>query len=152
MSGFFESRPGMVIGTIGFSAALVAGLLWFVHDTVQLAEGIFQEQAVIDFDKGAMYMLGGGMIIAALLVAVIPKAFFNRDLSEGSTSIVGKGLLIGFVVMLALPQLVHLGVWATLKSRNYVVCQDLGSRWLMHVTFVYASSPERCMEELMSRR
>lgn len=140
-----------MIGSVGFAAFTIGILLWFWFDSIALASAIVQRQPAIDFDKGAMYMLGGGTLFTAMLVAVIPKAFFNKDLSEAATDLVGKGLIYGFVLMIILPQLVHFGVWTTLKSWGYVNCRDLGTQWLIHKTFVFTNSAETCMKLVVSR-
>lgn len=151
MTDFFESRAGLALTILLLSALGGVGLAWFGGHVIQLVSGLIQKDEIIRFDKGAIYMLGGGIVITALLAAAIPKVFFQKDLSKTIVDVLVRCLLAGFATMITLPHLVHLGVSATLKSQNYVVCHELGSRWLMHVTFVYANSPEMCEQELVQR-
>lgn len=137
---------------VALSLMVFGSLIWFVNHILELTSGILRWEPVIDFDKGAMYILGCGIGLIALLVSLIAKAFLGKDLPEAALSWIGTALWAGVLIALILPHLVHWGVWTTLKGRDYVVCRELSSRWLRHVTFVYADSPERCLEELMTRR
>lgn len=152
MSDFFETSFGMALTAIVMAALALGGLIWFGLHAAELLAWLLQDADVISFEKGAMYMLGAGIGVVCLLVMSTPRVFFDRTLPEPVERWVVRSLLLGFVIMLALPHLVHFGLWTTLNSRNYVICEDLGSRWLMHVKLVYTSTPERCLEEMVSRR
>lgn len=152
MNNFFETRIGMGLVTVCLGLLACGGVIWFAVHFTQLTAGVVQGDAVIDFDKGAMYLLGCGIILLALFADIAPKIFFREQLPDAVLDKIGNILWIGFLAAVLLPHLIHFSIWTTLKSRDYVVCQDLGSRWLMHVTFVYANSPEQCLEEMMTRR
>lgn len=151
MGSVFETRFGMRITAVGMSILAVGGLFWFAVHSAQLFVGLAQRTDVINFDKGAMYMLGGGMGLIGLVAMRAPAVFVGKRMPEAIEKWILKGLLAGVILMFTLPHLVHAGISATLKNRDYVICEELTTRWLMHVTFVYADSPERCLDELMTR-
>lgn len=152
MMKIFETRIGKAFTLLFLMALATFGLLWFFNHSAELSVGVFRSADTVEFDKGAMYMLGGGIGIICLLILSVPAVFFGKSPSKVIEERAIKGLIAGLVLTFTLPHLVHVSISTTLKNRDYVICQELTSRWLMHVTFVYASSPERCMEEMMYRR
>lgn len=139
MTDFFESRAGLALTILLLSALGGVGLAWFGGHVIQLVSGLIQKDEIIRFDKGAIYMLGGGIVITALLAAAIPKVFFQKDLSKTIVDVLVRCLLAGFATMITLPHLVHLGCFSN-SEKSELCC-------LPRARFAMAYACDVCLRE-----
>lgn len=122
----------------------VAGIAWFLHSSYCLFEDIYKLSPVVTFNKGAMYMLGASIGSLFLAVGVVYVAIFLKTMPKRMESILIRGVVVGIVVMFAFPQVVHFGVSKFVKGRDYIICQKMGSQWLLYAEYVYAADADIC--------
>lgn len=141
-SSFFT----MLLNVIFLSMLILFSFIWFIYSVYDLTLNIINEAQVITFNKGSMYMFGVGIGLFFLLIGLVQKGLFKKDLSEKKESFLIRGSVIGIIVMFSLPIVVDYFVEQKIRKENYVVCSDMSYQWFLYKKFVYTSSNQTCVE------
>ena len=133
-----------IFNALFFCTATISSLTWFAISLFNLITEINNRNPVIEFDKGAMYMFGVGMGLLFLSIGVVTRGVLLKKMSPKRESVLLKGTIIGMVIMIALPQIVHYSVNRIINRDNYFVCEAMSYRWVMYKKYVYTDSQGTC--------
>lgn len=134
-----------IFGVLLFVLFPIAGLVWFGSNIENLIFDLINMNNVITFDKGAMYVLGGGSGALSLSVAVVYTAIYQRKVSFSVEKVLIKIALIAVVVMFVFPQVAHLSVNQIINYNSYQECEPLSYRWMLYKKYVFTQDEETCI-------
>jgi hypothetical protein len=138
------SLPAKII-SLAFFVVLAAGsLLWAGISIVSLYRQLHFHEAIVAFDKGAMYMLGVGIGLLLLVGGGILQGLLGREPDAAVKKIFKWGIVFSLTLMIALPQLAHYWVDYSAKTQKYEICHEAGYQWLMYRKIYYAGSRDSC--------
>lgn len=120
-------------GIIGLGALYIA-----VDTTILLITGIYNSQDNIEFNKGALYLYGVGLILLIFVVGIIYTNYLKRSISNHTNKIIGKVVLVCLIITFLLPQIIHYATANYLENRGYQVCEARSKKWLHVQTIVYS--------------
>lgn len=133
--------------SLAFFVVLATGsLLWFGISIVGLYHQIHFHEAIVAFDKGAMYMLGVGVGLFLLVGGGVLQGLLGRELDAAAIKIFKWGMIFSLILTITLPQLVHYWVDHSAKTAKYEVCSEAGYQWLMYRKIYYADSRDSCSQ------
>lgn len=131
--------------SLTFFVILAAGsFLWFGISIVSLYHQLHFQEAIVAFDKGAIYMLGVGVGLLLLIGGGVLQGFLGREPGAAAEKIFKWGMVFSLTLTIALPQLVHYWVDHSAKTQKYEVCGEAGYQWLMYRKIYYADSRDSC--------
>jgi hypothetical protein len=125
----------------------IGALWWFFYAVFELYKSLSSE--VIEFDKGAFYLLGAGIGMVVLAIVAVQVGWFNRPLSRRQNSYFTKMALAGILLMLALPQIVHYFMNTYITKHGYSICQAASHQWLQDRTIIYIQPTIECQKDLI---
>ena len=131
-------------GLIFFSIFSLVLLGWFLIESYLLFAHLISHQPYINFNKGAMYLLGGSICLLILLWLTFYTSVLKKTLTERLNKFYTRLFLASLVMTFALPQLVHYPLESYLQNQEYVTCPELSHRWLHAQTIVYGQSSLNC--------
>lgn len=131
--------------SLAFFVFLAAGsLLWFGKSVVSLYHQFHFHEAIVAFDKGAMYMFGVGAGLLLLIGGGVLQGLLGREPNDAAKKIFKGGVIFSLTLTIALPQLAHYWVSHSAKAQNYDVCNEAGYQWLMYQKIYYTDSRDSC--------
>lgn len=133
-----------------FASMAIGALAYFLFAAVSLFSEFLSTPDYISFDKGAFYLLGGSVGLAALIFAGIYESCLGRSLGKKLATQITRVAIVGIIIMLALPQVVHYFADNFLHNKGYEVCHEVSRRWLHSRTIVYVRNEGLC-EELIEK-
>ena len=140
-----KKSPGLQILIVVFFLLLSSGLLAvFVYYSFLLFSAILSGSDIIAFNKGAVYMLGAGLI-SALLTYFLIYEIIKKNISD-SFNKKSKYIGLAFIGSVFLvPQLAEYGVNKYTESIGYMYCPEQSYRWLHAQNLVFTSNREICV-------
>lgn len=138
-----------ITGPLLFSILTISSFTWFFFDIVVLFREFGNASLIITFGKGAMYMLGVSIGAFFLTVGVSYHGFTGKKVSESIERILMMGVIVGIIVMVALPQITHYYVNGVIERRGYIACEEANYSWLLYKKYVYTNNNSTC-EQLLS--
>lgn len=133
-----------IISLVFLASLAVGSFLWFGISIVSLYHQLNFHEAIVAFDKGAIYMLGVGVALLLLIGGGVLQGFLGRELDAAAEKIFKWGIIVSLVLTLALPHLVHFWVDHSAKTQKYEVCSEAGYQWLMYRKIYYVDSRDSC--------
>ncbi len=130
---------------IVFALFAVGALLAFGYYALHTVVDIIDMKSVIEFNKGAMYMLGVGLS-AGLLTFFMIYEIQNRKISESFNKKATRLALIFIGSIFIFPQIVDYGVHQKIKSIGYVFCAKQSYSWLHVQNKVFGLNEVACMQ------
>lgn len=144
-----EQHPSLLARVLSVAFFLVltfSALTWFFISTFWLISQFLSENPVIGFDKGSMYMLGGGLALLALSVGGIIQGIFGLELTPKKEKIFSRAIIFSLLLMFVFPQLTHYGISKLANERQYAICKGATYRWLFHAKYYFTESTDTCNE------
>ncbi len=144
-----EENPSLftrIFGVLLFVSMAIFGPIWFFVSITASISALIDSQAVITFNKGAMYMLGGGISASFFSVGAVYFILYSRKVPEKIEPILIKGVIVGLLIMFIFPQIAHFSISKIIEKRKYIVCEAVSYRWLMYKNYAYTKSQEECAE------
>ncbi len=137
-----EEKPGskwIVILTVCSFGFIGLGALYVAVDTTTfLIRGIYNSHDIIEFNKGAFYLYGVGLILLIFVVGIVYTNYLKKNISNHTNKIIGKVVLVCLVITFLLPQIIHYATANYLENRGYQVCETRSKQWLHVRTIVYS--------------
>lgn len=131
-------------GLILFFAMTAACLVWFVWSSYNLVIQITEFSEIVYFDKGALYMLGASIGLAALTFNILYEGVLRRSLTEKVAKIITRSAIGGIILMFILPQILHYSTNQYLEKKGYNVCAHASYQWLLYRKITYTLNKESC--------
>jgi hypothetical protein len=142
-------KPSLAIRIFGPFIFIIGsiGTLWsFFHVAFHLHESLLSE--IIEFDKGAFYLLGAGIGMIVLAIITVQVFWFDRPLSRRQNVYFTRVILASIVLMLALPQIVHYSMNNYITKHGYSICQAASHQWLQNRTIIYIQPTIECKKDI----
>ena len=149
-----EQRPSTLARFLSVAFFLIlalSSLTWFTVSIVGFISQFIVNDSVIEFDKGAMYMLGAGLSCLLLTAGGIVQGLLGKTLTPKMLSLFTRGIVGSLILMFGFPQLTHYVVANYAQQRNYSVCSDATYRWLLYSKFYYTKNKLSC-DELVRKK
>ncbi len=129
-----------------FLAFSVTTLAWFTISITSFISQFTLNDPVVEFDKGSMYMLGGGLCCLLLTAGGIMQGLLGEKLTFRLERLFTRGIVGSLILMFGFPHLAHYAVANYVQQRNYSVCSDATYRWMLYSKFYYTKSDMDCTE------
>jgi len=133
-----------IISLIFFVVLAAGSFLWFGISIVSLYHQLHFHEAIVAFDKGAIYMLGVGFGLLLLIGGGVRQGFLGSEPDAAVEKTFKWGIVCSLTLTIALPQVVHYWVNHSAKAQKYEICREAGYQWLMYRKIYYADSRESC--------
>jgi hypothetical protein len=140
-------KPSMQTRVLSFAFLLIltaSFFLWFVISSYGLNSDIESDSAVIVFDKGVMYVLGGVLGLCGLLFAAVYQGILEKSLSKKGERVLTKLIIACIVIMFVFPHVVQYYVENIIERKTYQVCDEMIYKWLFYEKYYYTDTPETC--------
>jgi len=134
-----------------FLVFAVAALTWFAISITRFITQFTLNGPVVEFDKGSMYMLGGGLCCLLITAGGIIQGLLEKKLTSKLESLFTRGIIGSLILMFGFPILTHHAVAYYAQQRNYSVCSDATYRWLLYSKFYYAKTDMGCNELVVNK-
>lgn len=118
-------------------------LLVFGFYTLQLVRGMISSADIVEFNKGAMYMLGVALS-SGLLTAFMVHELRGGELSAAYNKKATQLALLFLGLIFIFPQATDYLVTSKLTGVDYVYCKDQSYRWLHSQNKVFAVNAAVC--------
>lgn len=144
-----DDKPSILVrvSSLSFFVILAFGsLLWFSFSLIKLIYELLEIPVVISFDKGSMYMLGGGVAAILFSIGGVVQGVLEKKMSPKLESCLSKAIITSLVFMFGFPHISHYAVSSFLKSRNYLHCDEAGYGWLLYRKIYYTRDGAVCAE------
>lgn len=144
-----ENNPSTLVrvSSVSFFMVLALGaLVWFSYSFIKLISDLLATPPVISFDKGSMYMLGGGVAGILFSLGGTIQGIFRKKLSSKVESFFSKALIISLVLMFGFPHVCHFVVSSFIEKRNYMSCNEAGYSWFLYKKIYYTVDGVVCSE------
>ena len=144
-----NEKPSLLlqyVGILWFMSMSIGALIWFGVNAVFTVRQLATNQASISFDKGAFYMLGIGIALGALVIAMILEVWKKKPTSDNLSRKLTRTALLGIAITFLLPQVVHYPLAHYLQQRGYQVCREASYQWLLYRKIVFMNDQEKCLE------
>ncbi len=128
-----------------FALFAMGALLAFGYYAIHTVVDLVYMESVIEFNKGAMYMLGVGLS-AGLLTSFMIYEIQNRKISESYNKKATHLALIFIGLIFIFPQIVDYGVRQKIKSIGYVFCAKQSYSWLHAQNKVFGLNEAACTQ------
>ncbi|KKO47542.1 hypothetical protein VT06_16510 [Arsukibacterium sp. MJ3] len=132
------------LGASLFFVLSVASIVWFILSASSSVSDIISSDPVLNFDKGAMYMLGGSIGAFSLFIGVAYHSIFSRKVPEKVEKTLIRGAIFGVLIMILVPQVTHFGIGRIVHERQYIECHQVEYRWLLYKKYVYTKNQDVC--------
>lgn len=121
----------------------ICALLAFGYYAFDVSISLILKKEIIEFNKGAMYMLGVGLG-AGLLVIFMIHELTGKKISNSYNKKATKFALISIGLIFIFPQLADYIVSSKFRSMDYVFCEEKSYRWLHAQNKVYGVNVDAC--------
>ncbi|MFA7556116.1 MAG: hypothetical protein WCY88_17875 [Spongiibacteraceae bacterium] len=135
--------PAKCVTVIIFALFAICALLAFGYYAFDVSISLISKKEIIEFNKGAMYMLGVGLG-AGLLVIFMIHELIGKEISNAYNKKATKCALISIGLIFIFPQLADYIVSSKFRSMDYVFCEEKSYRWLHAQNKVYGANVDAC--------
>lgn len=135
--------PAKCATVFAFALFAIGALFAFGYYTFDVSIGLISKKDIIEFNKGAMYMLGVGLG-AGLLVIFMIYELTGREISSSYNKRATKIALISIGLIFLYPQIADYIVSSKVGSMDYIFCEDQSYRWLHVQNKVYGINADAC--------
>ncbi len=138
-----RSLSKKILGIAYLLLFTVGPLYWFAHVTQQLITDIVEQSDLIVFDKGSMYLLGGGLCLGFLTFIFITDTM-KKELSKGFYKKATPVFIFFLGSVLVVPQVADFSVHRHIERINYVYCEDQSIHQPHISIYVFATDLATC--------
>lgn len=141
------TKPPMRTRILSFAFLFIltaSFFIWFAISAFWLISDIESDSAVIVFDKGVMYVLGGVLGLCGLLFAAVYQGILEKNLSKKGERVLTKLIIACVVIMFVLPHVVQHYVENIFERKTYQACEEMTYKWLFYEKYYYTDTPETC--------
>ncbi len=135
--------PTKCITVIVFALFSLCALLAFGYYVYDVSISLITKKEVIEFNKGAMYMLGVGLG-AGILVIFMVHELTGKIISNSYNKKATRIAFISIGLIFTFPQLAGYLVNSKIRDMNYVFCEEKSYRWLHAQNRVYGINIDAC--------
>lgn len=135
-----------------FFACAVMTLAWFTISITSLISQFTSNNPVVEFNKGSIYMLGGGGFFLLITAGGIIQGLLGKKLTLKLDRLFTRGIVGSLILMFGVPHLTHYAVASYAKQRNYSICSDVTYQWLLYSKFYYTKSDMDCAKLVSKKR
>ncbi|NOQ78393.1 MAG: hypothetical protein GQ546_03225 [Gammaproteobacteria bacterium] len=126
-----------------FALISIGALIAFGYYALDVVLGLIYREDIIEFNKGAMYMLGAGLS-AGLLTFFMVHELKGREVSKSYNKKATRlaMIFIGFIFLF--PQLVDYVISYKVRDIDYIFCENRSYQWLHAQNKVFGINDEAC--------
>lgn len=135
--------PAKCVTVIVFSMFAICSLLAFGYYAFDVTISLMSKKEIIEFNKGAMYMLGVGLGSGLLVIFMIHE-LTGKKISNSYNKKATKFALISIGLIFVFPQVADYIVSSKIGKMDYVFCEEKSYRWLHAQNNVYGVSADTC--------
>jgi hypothetical protein len=144
-----EKKPSKLLlfgGLTLFGLMTIGGLGYFLFVAINMLGNLLSLPDHISFDKGAFYLPGVSIGLAALIYAGVYESCLEKTLTEKHTRQITKFAISGIIIMFLFPHLAHYLTDQFLQNKKYEICREVSRQWLHSRTIVYVRDAGVCSE------
>lgn len=127
-----------------FSIAVMALIATLYYETVYLIEQLNLFPDIIYFAKGTFYMLGGAIGFLGISMAAFIE-IFQKLKTEKAGMFAMRLLIVGIIIMIVLPNLMHLSFSHFLDKKGYNSCY-MTTTQIRFKPVIYTKSEAECTQ------
>jgi len=135
--------PAKYVTVIVFALFAICSLLAFGYYAFDVTISLILKKEIIEFNKGAMYMLGVGLGSGLLVIFMIHE-LTGKKISNSYNKKATKFALISIGMIFVFPQLADYIVSSKVEKMDYVFCEEKSYRWLHAQNKVYGVNAGTC--------
>lgn len=135
--------PAKCVTVIIFALFAICALLAFGYYAFDVSIRLISKNEIVEFNKGAMYMLGVGLG-AGLLVIFMIHELTGKKISNSYNKKATKFAFISIGLIFLFPQLADYVVSSKVSGMGYVFCEEKSYRWLHAQNKVYGINVDAC--------
>ena len=140
-----EQKPSLLIRLLSvtfFCILTSTSLTWFFISVYKLQQQLTTNSPIVTFDKGSMYMLGGGTVGGVL------QGIFNIELTEKRESLFKKLMVLNLLLIFILPQLSHYLLNRYINKQHYSIRNKATYHWFLYSKYYYTNNQVTCNQLL----
>jgi len=126
-----------------FALICVGALIAFGIYGYNVAYDLIRREELVEFNKGAMYMLGVGLS-SGLLVTFMIHELIGKEISKSYNKKATRSALIFIGLIFVFPQIADYVILYKVKNAGYVFCENRSYRWLHAQNKVFAVDASTC--------
>lgn len=131
------SRTAAACILVCFAIVAAICLALPILNLVEMATEIAKRSTSITIDKGVYYLFGVGLAFSFLLVDGIYNTVLRRPITKVAARLVNRIAIAGLILVVVMPNVVHLATAHYLEYNEYHFCQAQSSQWLLMRDIVY---------------
>lgn len=135
--------PAKCVTVIIFALFAICVFLAFGYYAYDVSISLISKKEIIEFNKGAMYMLGVGLGSGLLVIFMIHE-LTGKKISDSYNKKATKIAFVSIGLIFAFPQLADYIVNSKVKGMDYVFCEEKSYRWLHTQNKVYGVNVDTC--------
>ncbi|WNJ96281.1 hypothetical protein RND59_04060 [Vibrio ruber] len=141
----------ILVGLLISGSLALFSLLYFGFSLFDLVNHFIHPSTVIEYNRGAMYGIGGIGLLSFFCGFLV--LLFYRKLSPKAESRMGKGIIIGIILMFIFPIVSNFTVPTFIENTGYQRCEKAESRvsWPIFRVHIYTDSQQIC-EQLIEEK
>lgn len=139
-----SSLLARIVSVVFFVILTFAALAWFFISFVGLFSQLIEGVPVISFDKGSMYMFGGGLTLLVLSAGGVVQGLFQIKLTQKKEKLFVRLIVVSLMFMFVFPHLAHYVVDKQTNRKSYTICDGATYRWFFHAKLFYTKNNQDC--------
>ena len=142
-----QEKPSLLVKIFGVLFILfltVTFLFFFYESAVKLIDGIYNHLDILVFNKGSMYLLGGGILCLNSFIMFSYLSVTNKQPLEDNKRNVIIVFIVPFIIAFVFPHIVHGYVKSYVNENSYVYCQDQSVVKFRYTKYIYAKDLNTC--------
>jgi len=135
-----ELKPlnlNVVAIAIAFALLGLASLYFAVSVSIDLYSSVIKQADVIVFNKAGFYFYGVAIVLLVFPVIIIYTKILKFSISKNKEMYLNYVLLVGVVLMLAVPHVMNFYLDSYAENNNYKVCENKSDRALYTASIKY---------------
>ena len=137
----------MVIGC-GIVTLLI--LAWFLNDFITFINQFRLDKGIVRFNKGSMYMLGGGLFLLLFTLLGVFQGLLDKELTSKVEGYFTKLMVFSVCLMIAFPHAAHFFINKYADSHNYSICDNASSKVRLYSEIYYTKTEQDCYKAYKS--
>jgi len=131
------SRTSAACILICFAIVAAICLVLPILSFVEMVSAIAKRATSITIDKGVYYLFGVGLAFSFLIVDGVYNTVLRRPIGKAAARLVNRIAIAGLILIVVLPNIIHLATAHYLENSEYQFCQVQSSQWLFLRDIVY---------------
>lgn len=135
--------PAKCVTVFVFALFSLCSLLAFIYFSYEVSKSLLLKEALIEFNKGAMYILGVGLGSGLLVIFMIHE-LTGREISHSYNKKATRFAVMSLVLMFMFPVVADYIVSSKINRMGYVFCDTKSYQWLHVKNKVYGADVDMC--------